>query len=211
MRIRARIRNLLCLHSLTRPDWAGAGSLVLTLSISERIMPASALVLLLLTACDDTLFPAPGGSGDGGEVGEGFCGVQNIFANRCVACHSAGGKAGGLDLETAPHLAIVGVSSSLYVSRNLVIAADPDNSFLYAKVTGTQGSSAGSPMPPVAAWTRLKPKSSAGGSRMGPTLRVMMSSPLAMGTTRTAGQLPTRTAWPPSTRTKPVLPVMAPT
>ncbi|MES2643310.1 MAG: CxxxxCH/CxxCH domain-containing protein [Myxococcota bacterium] len=107
------------------------------------------LALLLLAACDDTIFPAPT-HGGGGEVGEGYCGVQTIFASQCVACHSTGGRAGGLDLETSAHSALVGVSSALYPDRTLVVPGAPDASFLYAKVTGAAAASEGTPMPPSA-------------------------------------------------------------
>lgn len=113
-------------------------------------MRASSLVLLLLSACDDTIFPAPSHGGGGEVVGEGYCAVQSILGSQCVACHSAGGHAGGLDLETDAHAALVGVASSLYPDRTLVVAGAPDASFLYTKVTGAQAASDGTPMPPSA-------------------------------------------------------------
>jgi hypothetical protein len=67
----------------------------------------SILVLLCgASACDDTLFPS---NGTDTPVTDGWCGVRSVFNNTCVSCHSAGAALGGLDLETDPHAAIVGV------------------------------------------------------------------------------------------------------
>ncbi len=104
------------------------------------------LFLLALAACTDPTAPAD--KGDSGGTEEGFCGVQSILASQCVACHSASGLAGGLDLQTDAHAALVGVPSSLYAGRTLVVAGDPDGSFLLAKLAGTQTGSEGGIMPP---------------------------------------------------------------
>lgn len=116
----------------------------------SRLIP---LVLLVLSACygasdkgTDTSDPTGTDSGVGGEGG--FCDARAVFSTRCVACHSASSAAGGLDLQTDAHAALVGVASSLYAGRTLVVAGDPDGSFLHAKVTATQAAGEGSVMPP---------------------------------------------------------------
>lgn len=110
---------------------------------------APMLILLYLLACDDTIKVPEGGENGGGTTptGTDFCAVQTIFNNDCVMCHSAGGQAGGLDLETDPYAAIVGVESSQFAGKTLVVAGDAAGSLLYRKMSGTQSSDEGGVMP----------------------------------------------------------------
>jgi hypothetical protein len=94
--------------------------------------------IVLLAGCDDHLFPALAGSS-----GSDWCGILD---ESCVSCHSAAGKAGGLDLETDAHAALVDVASS--AGPVLVVPGDPDASFLMAKLEGELAAGQGGPMPP---------------------------------------------------------------
>lgn len=106
-----------------------------------------ALVLpLLLAACNGAGKPDDTG-GDTGGPQEGWCAVQAIFNDSCVACHSASGQSGGLDLETDAYAAIVDQASSAYAGRTLVVPGNPDASFLYLKMSDQQGAD-GAVMPP---------------------------------------------------------------
>lgn len=110
-------------------------------------------LLTLLAACNGTKDPTTDGTADshtgGGDTSAGgYCAVQRVLTNNCVSCHSASGHAGGLDLQTDPHAALVGVASSAYYGRTLVVAGDSAGSFLTVKMQGTQSGSEGTIMPP---------------------------------------------------------------
>ena len=88
-----------------------------------------------------------GGGGDtAGEEDEepltlDYCGFLQIIDEKCLGCHSAEkapslGK--GLDLETDPQSATVGVMSEVDTTMDIVVANEPENSLLYLKVAGTQ-------------------------------------------------------------------------
>ncbi len=68
----------------------------------------------------------------------GFTEVQSILSANCSSCHP--GVVASLDL-TAPkaYASIVGVRSTEVPSLPLVIAGDPDRSYLYLKVAGWPG------------------------------------------------------------------------
>lgn len=102
---------------------------------------------LAIPACDDTVFP--GGGGGGAPIGDetGWCAVRQVFAGSCTSCHSSSSALGGLDLESDPWAAVVGVTSAAY-GVPLVTAGDPDASLLLRKLEGTQGADEGSSMPP---------------------------------------------------------------
>jgi len=91
------------------------------------------LLVVLLLACNDDLVLSPPGD-DAPPDAQGWCGVQAIFQSNCLSCHSAASHLGDLDLETDPHAALVGVQAAGDASRTLVIAGDPDNSALLAKL-----------------------------------------------------------------------------
>ena len=92
-----------------------------------------------------------GGSVDTARTGPGWCAVNALFAAQCDSCHSAAGHAGDLDLVTDPRVALVGQDSSGYPERTLVVAGNPDASFLVMKLEDTQGAGEGGLMPPRAA------------------------------------------------------------
>lgn len=114
-------------------------------------------LLALMIACNGTSpkdaagdSNAGGGGGGGGTdtSAGGYCAAQRVFTNECVSCHSASGHSGGLDLQTDAHAALVGMASSAYAGRTLVVAGDSANSFLVVKMHGTQTASEGTIMPP---------------------------------------------------------------
>lgn len=109
-------------------------------------MRATLLALALaLPACDDTRFGKSGGEEGEGE-GEDWCAVQEIFTDHCTSCHAGASAAGGLDLDTDPHAALVEQASSLYEGQTLVVPGDSASSLLYLKVSNQQGDN-GSAMP----------------------------------------------------------------
>lgn len=101
------------------------------------------MALLLLTACDDTLFGVNGAGKDTdtGPLPTGHAGVVAIFDEDCTSCHPAGGTgSGGLDLEGDLCTTVVGVSAQGYTGT-LVVAGDSAASVLWHKMadTGTYG------------------------------------------------------------------------
>jgi hypothetical protein len=110
---------------------------------------AIVFLTLALLGCDDTEF-------HGGEPSQAvdcdadadWCGVQQVFKAHCVSCHSAGGAAGGLDLETDAWNAIVQTESAGNPGELLVAPGDPEGSLLFRKVHGTQDEDEGGIMPP---------------------------------------------------------------
>jgi len=71
--------------------------------------------------------------------------IQPIFNNSCVGCHGVGGNA-GLDLRPeVSHGNLVNVPST-ESALSLIEPEDPDNSWLYLKITGQQN--VGTEMPP---------------------------------------------------------------
>jgi hypothetical protein len=120
-----------------------------------RVLPHRAVLpLLLLFGCDGLRAdPSKGGAGegDGGAdglipSGDGFCGVKAVFDAECVACHSGGSPAGGLDLQSDAHGATVGVRSRSVPELLLVAPGDPEASLLFLEMAGRAAS--GAVMPP---------------------------------------------------------------
>lgn len=96
--------------------------------------PTALALALALSACDDEKFAAV--EGGAAVSGEGCDAVAEVIAGNCVSCHSAGGGAGGLDLETDWYAAVT--------DGGLVVAGDSAGSVLYQRITSTT-----SPMPPA--------------------------------------------------------------
>lgn len=106
--------------------------------------------LLLLLACHGSIKDDTGGGGGGddtGVTGDGFCAVQSVLNDNCTICHDNSTPSGDLDLENDPWTRLVS-GTSQYAGQTLVIPGDPDNSFLWIKLQGTQDTSEGDPMPP---------------------------------------------------------------
>ena len=100
--------------------------------------------VLLLAGCDDTIFGSGHSSSSTTTWGdEPWCQVQRVFQEQCTSCH--GGTAPNLE-GTDAHEGLIGVASPLYDDQVFVVSGDPDASFLYQKVIGTQGDN-GAPMP----------------------------------------------------------------
>jgi|GEM_PF-1790528 len=132
--------------------------------MSRRILSAIAIVTLTLgvslTACDDgETNPATDTSSTADtDTGSSTCDTQanlasiqaDYFEKSCNfgSCHAAGANpAGGLDLQTDPIAAMVGVAAVAAPAKQLIVAGDADASFLVQKLDGTQGSTEGSLMP----------------------------------------------------------------
>lgn len=107
-------------------------------------MRALLWVPVLCLACDDHLFLP-----EGGTIAPGWCGVEPVLTRSCASggCHDAAAATGGLDLETDPLGAIVGVESTTYAGAVYVAPGDAAASLLYQKVAGTQGEGLGGRMP----------------------------------------------------------------
>lgn len=94
-----------------------------------------ALLFVPLAGCSQGLPVAPGGGPGGADpdvAGSTLCDVQALFAAQCAACHDGSTPP---DLRDDAVLALVGQASALHPDRQLVVAGDPDDSFLYTKIT----------------------------------------------------------------------------
>ncbi len=93
--------------------------------------------LLLLLACDDTIFqPEVNATATTPDTAD-WCAVERVLTNQCATCHSAAGASGGLDLETDPYAAIVDVAATS--GGTLVLPGNADDSVLYQRMAGTSG------------------------------------------------------------------------
>ncbi|MFT4622665.1 MAG: hypothetical protein ACI8PZ_001321 [Myxococcota bacterium] len=134
------------------------------MTVSHRGPGLVLLAIVALGGCDDHIFlPSHGGGAaptaatpTGGTTptgsttpptGDDFCAVQAIINANCLACHGASAL-GGLELQTDPHAAIVGVTATIDPTWTLVVPGDPDASLLLQKIAGTQPAGAGTEMPP---------------------------------------------------------------
>ena len=92
------------------------------------------------------------GGGDGGSdefdiPAPTLCDVNRlVLAGDCVSCHGAGANPPELTLDAAKS-GLVGVQSSTYSGKTLVVANAPEESLLYRKVHGSQASDEGAAMP----------------------------------------------------------------
>ena len=60
-------------------------------------------------------------------------------STKCMACHSKSTKLAGLDLQSDRNTALVGARSTQWPSEHRVVAGDVEQSLLYKKLIGTQG------------------------------------------------------------------------
>lgn len=104
---------------------------------------------------DGTSSPTTGAESSGSTTGVGAVDytmdIQPLWDLRCVSCHVAGGSAPMGPILTAgvSHANIVDVQSPT-VALPLVAPGDPDGSYLWHKINGTQAEvpgGSGSPMP----------------------------------------------------------------
>ena len=108
------------------------------------------------TAMDDgTAVDEGTGLPDGCEVAATIASIEAIYFKASCAlssCHSDAGSgrpAGGLVLlEGRSYEQLVGKDSTQFPGNTLVVAGDPDASFIVKKVKGTHDSSHGTIMPP---------------------------------------------------------------
>jgi predicted CxxxxCH...CXXCH cytochrome family protein len=106
------------------------------------------LVLLgLVAGCDDEVFGEKPTDDVVSDL-QGWCGVQAVFASRCETCHGSSAT-GGLDLATDPAAALIGVAAATDPALTLVVAGDPEASFLWHKVSGDLAPGQGGVMPPA--------------------------------------------------------------
>lgn len=72
--------------------------------------------------------------------------IQPILDEHCVAqCHEPDGEWGFLlDMSASAYTDIVGVPAPQHVTMNLIEPGDPDNSYLWHKINGTQAAAGGS-------------------------------------------------------------------
>lgn len=72
--------------------------------------------------------------------------IQPIFDEHCVAgCHEPGGEWGFLlDLSSSAYEAVVGVPSPQFPSMSIIEPGEPEASYLWHKLNGTQASVGGS-------------------------------------------------------------------
>jgi len=107
-----------------------------------------AMPVLMAGGCDDTDFHGH----EPAEISEcatgDYCGAQSIFEAHCISCHSTGGAAGGLDLETDAHSALVDVESAGNPGVLRVNPGDAEGSLLFRKASATQADDEGGAMPP---------------------------------------------------------------
>ena len=87
---------------------------------------------------DSTDGDTTGGDGDGDAGLSHATDIDPILQANCVTCHAPGGQAEFLDYSTDSFAAIVGVGSTGAVGVNLVEPGDSANSYLLAKLRGTQ-------------------------------------------------------------------------
>jgi hypothetical protein len=115
---------------------ARSGSISLPIRTRSALAAGTALLSLTFAACA----PAPPLS----DV------EQKVFAHSCVfsSCHAANGSpAGGLSLAGSTFEKLVNVKSTLVPQKQRVVPFDPDQSFLYEKISQDKPS-AGMRMPP---------------------------------------------------------------
>jgi hypothetical protein len=124
------------------------------------------VVFLLAVACDDTEFPTDAG---GTFEGDSYADVVQIFDAHCVSCHRSSGPVAGLDLESDPCEAIVGVASSR--TDPYVVPGDREASVLWHRVADTgqfgvlmpPGSMAEANVDTIGAWIDAGASCSSGG------------------------------------------------
>jgi hypothetical protein len=105
-------------------------------------------------ACDGN--GSPSQSGGGGSGGGGGCAasptlpaVEALFGMRCAgsSCHGAGPGGVFPPLAAGEPSAWLGLASHADPSKQLVVPGDPEQSWLYMKVSGMQGPEGGALMP----------------------------------------------------------------
>jgi hypothetical protein len=129
---------------------------------SPRPVRTSSIALLVLAlapfaACEPAR-PAGGDDGrgsdsagdDADDSGDGGAARAStacaVFVAHCVRCHD--GILVSPDLRPGTQASLVGAPSG-YAPNTLVVASDPDASFLYRKMADTQGPVGGTAMPPT--------------------------------------------------------------
>ncbi len=107
------------------------------------------LLLIALAGCDDTRFNQ-GPVTEAETYSSDWDGMQALFLDECLACHSSTGASGELDLETDACAALVGVPGNhpAYGGAALVEPGEHESSILWHKLSNT--GQYGGVMPPGA-------------------------------------------------------------
>lgn len=133
--------------------------LISTSRIGARVGLCSLVAALFLSvACDSGSDSGDGetgtettGDGDGdGDALSYAADIQPIWDDSCVTgCHEPGGFAEFLDLTADSYSAVVGTLSTQATDKQLIEAGNAANSYLIAKLRGTQEAAGGNggPMP----------------------------------------------------------------
>lgn len=100
-------------------------------------------LLLLLGGCDDTTFH---GAATDPVEGSGWEAVATLLARDCLDCHDVDVLAGGMDLQSGPCEALVGVPATGYAPALRVDPGDHEASVLWHKLAQT--GEFGGEMPP---------------------------------------------------------------
>ncbi len=118
-------------------------------ALTWRPLAASLFLVLGTVACgDDTATDSGTTATDSGTTGDtaSYADVQAIWDDTCAGsgCHTDGGTAGGLSLESgSSHASLVGVAA-LGAAMDLVTAGSTDDSYLWHKLNGTHADVGGS-------------------------------------------------------------------
>jgi hypothetical protein len=96
------------------------------------------LGLLLVAACDDTLFGPPFEEGEGATYTADWAGVEEMFGDHCASCHPALNAFALGPLE----------SDVRDGAEKYVVPGDLEASWLWRKVSNTVGDGDGGVMPP---------------------------------------------------------------
>lgn len=112
-------------------------------------------IATIAASCDGGVGGGPAGprrDGSAGDLDSGTatpCGptgaVLTLFAERCARCHGEGGSPPELTAAGLP--ALLTAESAMHPGERFVVPGDPDASWLYRKVAGTQGAGGGALMP----------------------------------------------------------------
>lgn len=144
--------------------------------------------------------PSGSGSSSGGGITADFQSIQdNVFTPICTQCHIGASAPQGLQLDAAhSYQLLVGVPSNEEPSLLRVKPADPDNSYMYKKITGAPGI-VGGQMPlnqtplPAATIAAIRQwiingatNSAAAGTSAGLTAKLQLDRPEAFAVTVTA-------------------------
>lgn len=130
------------------------GALLLAASCGDTSTGNNAQPDMSTAAVDSAVGAGPDLAGCTGN--ETFAAARTAMLSGCTAvqCHGSAPFAGGLDLRASnAYKSLVGVDSNNAPGKPRVAPGDPEGSFLYQKLTNTQGQDEGAPMPSSINWS----------------------------------------------------------